>query len=469
MSLTRKVASNTLIQVIGKGFSTMLGLIVVAMITRHLGTAGFGQYTTVTTYLQFFGILVDFGLVLVTVQMISEHKAKESEIVNNLFTLRFFSALIFLGLAPIIALATPYPPVVKWGIALTMWSFFFITLNQILTGLFQKHLSMAWVAIAENVGRILLFLGTFAAIWFGKGLLIVLAAVVLGSFGQFVTMFLAARRFVKIKFAYNKVIWAEIITRAWPIGVSIAFNLVYLRADTLILTFVASESVVGLYGAAYRVLDILLMLPVMMMGVVLPILTHAWSTKNTGRFNRAMQKTFDVFMMVILPIFTGAILLATPLMAFIAGPEFGASGPILTILLIALIAAFVSTLFGHTVVALKHQKKVIWVYAIDAVLSLIGYIIFIPKYGMAGAAWVTVFSEAFAAFFLSRHVLGHTQIKLKYKTLGKIITASAIMYGALTLLPDWHVSLQIVAGAMVYGLVLFVTKGLPDLHYGKTR
>lgn len=465
MSLTKRVANNTAIQLAGKGLSTILGLLVVAMITRHLGTAGFGQYTTVTTYLQFFGILVDFGLVLVTVQMISEHKANENAIINNLFTLRFFSALLFLGLAPLIALATPYPSVVKWGIALTMWSFFFITLNQILTGLFQKHLTMIWVAVAENVGRIFLFAGTALAVWHGKGLLVVLSAVVLGSFAQFITMFLAARRYVKIKLAFDAAIWKEILTRSWPIGVSIAFNLVYLRADTLILTFVASETVVGLYGAAYRVLDIVLMIPVMIMGIVLPILTYAWSTNDKERFTNILQKTFSVFMMIIIPVLAGALVVATPLMSFVAGRDFAQSGPILVILLIALVAAFISTLFGHTVVALNHQKRVMWVYAIDAVLSLMGYLIFIPRYGMVGAAWVTVFSEVFAAFFLAHYVLRTTAVTISLRMLERIIAASAIMYGIITLLPDWHVMFIILIGASIYSLVLYLSKGFRDVMY----
>ena len=96
MSIAKKVAHNSAIHIAGKGLSTFLGLIVVALITRYLGTEGYGNYITVITYLTFFGILADFGLVLVTTQMISEHKADEKRIINNLFTLRFFSALIFL-------------------------------------------------------------------------------------------------------------------------------------------------------------------------------------------------------------------------------------------------------------------------------------------------------------------------------------------------------------------------------------
>jgi len=440
----------------GKIISTLLGLVVVALITRHLGAEGYGNYTTVVTFLQFFGILADFGLVLVTVQMISEHQANERAIINNLFTLRFISAFLFLGLASIIVFFFPYSDLIKWGVCLTSLSFFFITLNQILTGLFQKHLSLMWVALAENIGRIILLAFTIVAVLMGAGLLPILLAVVLGSFANFLTLFFASRKFVRIKFVWDNFIIKKIITRAWPIGVSIAFNLIYLRADTLILTLVGTQTEVGIYGAAYRVLDILLMLPILIMGITLPILTHAWTSKNLARFKRAMQKIFNIFVMLFMPILLGATLFATHVMVLIAGKEFAGSGPILVILLIAFAAASISTLFGHATVAINHQKKVIWIFATDAVLALIGYIIFIPRFGMQGAAWVTVFSEVYAAVFLGWYIIHHTKISIKLNTALKIIFASLIMLGVLWLLPDWHVIVMIMIGMLVYGLVLML-------------
>ena len=59
MSYTRKIAHNTIIQMIGKGVSTVIGVVVIGMLTRYLGEGGFGQYTTIMAFLQLFGVLVD--------------------------------------------------------------------------------------------------------------------------------------------------------------------------------------------------------------------------------------------------------------------------------------------------------------------------------------------------------------------------------------------------------------------------
>ena len=108
MSLAKKVAHNTIIQIAGKAVSTVLGLLALAFITRYLGRTGFGEYTTVLTFLTFFAVIADFGLTLVTVQMISVRGADENKILNNIFGLRLASIIIVLLLAPLTVSLFPY-------------------------------------------------------------------------------------------------------------------------------------------------------------------------------------------------------------------------------------------------------------------------------------------------------------------------------------------------------------------------
>ena len=122
MSYTRKIAHNTIIQIVGKTVSTIIGVIVIGMLTRYLGEGGFGQYTTVMAFLQLFGVLVDMGLYIILVKKLSEPNADQSAVASNIFTLRLTSAIIFLGLAPAVALFFPYPELVKWGILITSLS-----------------------------------------------------------------------------------------------------------------------------------------------------------------------------------------------------------------------------------------------------------------------------------------------------------------------------------------------------------
>ncbi len=459
MSLTRAVAHNMFYQVGGKILSTILGLAALAMMTRYLGQDGYGGYTTIISFLQFFGILVDFGLTLTTVQMISEPDSDINKITSNIFTLRFFSAVIFLGLAPLVVLLFPYSATLKIGVAITSFSFLFIALNQVLIGLFQKNLRMEKVAVAENIGRVVLVAGIAAVVYLKAGLLAIMFAVILGSLANFLVNFLFSLKFVRIRFVFDWPIWKEIYRRSWPIGLSIIFNLIYLKADVIVLSLFQSQATVGLYGASYRVLDVLTTLPMMFAGLVLPVLTASWAEKNLEKFSRVIKKSFDFLMIVIVPIIFGTMILGERIMGAVAGEEFSGSGIILKILILAAGAIFVGTLFGHVVVAIKKQKQMIWGYASVAFISLAGYVIFIPLYTYWAAAWITFFSEAAIALLTFFVVWKNTRLLPSGKVLWKSILASLLMCFALYFLIDMNLLFLILLGAIIYFTALYLFRG----------
>jgi O-antigen/teichoic acid export membrane protein len=458
-SLTRRIAHNMIYQIVGKILSTIFGLVALAMMTRYLGQEGFGGYTTIIAFLQFFGILVDFGLTLTTVQMISEPKVEINKITGNLFTLRFFSALIFLGLAPILVLFFPYSATIKIGVAITTFSFLFIALNQILIGVFQKNLRMDKVMISENVGRIVLVGSIATAIYFRQGLLVIMGAVIAGSVANFLINFIFSLKYARIKFAFDFSLWKEILRRSWPIGLSIAFNLIYLKADTIILSVFKSQAEVGLYGASYRVLDVLTTFPMMFVGLLLPVLTASWTEKNFEKLKRIIQKAFDFLVMIAVPIIFGTFFLGEQIMTVVAGNVFVLSGTILKILILAAGAIFIGTLFGHIIVAIQKQRTMIWGYATVAITSLVAYLIFIPRYSFWGAAWVTVYSESMIALLTFLIVYRTTHLLPSSKIFFKSVLASFAMSIFIWFLREINVLIIITLGAALYFGVLYLLKG----------
>ncbi|MDD5043847.1 MAG: flippase [Patescibacteria group bacterium] len=459
-SFVRQIAHNTIIQVIGKGISTLLGLGAVVIMTRYLGQEGYGQYTTITSFLQFFGIIVDFGLTLITAQMISRPGVDQKKILSNIFTLRFWSALIFLGLAPLAALFFPYPAVVKIGIAFTALSFFFIALQQVQVGIFQKNLRMDKVMLAEISGRVVLVAGTALAAYWGQGVLCVMWAIVAGSFVNWLINFIFARGYARYSWAYDFDVWKEVIKLSWPLGVSIIFNLIYLKADIIILSLVRPQAEVGLYGAPYKVIDVLTMIPMMFSGLLLPVFTSDWAQQNLERLKRIYLAAFDVMAMSAIPLIVGAQFLGERLMVLIAGPEFLISGSLLRILILAQGFIFFGTLFGHLVIALNKQRVMMWGYVITAIASLAAYIIFIPIYSYYGAAWGTVFSEALICVLTFIVVTRATKIRVSFGVLGKSVVASLLMGAVLYYFKDLNVFILALISFVVYFPALYLLGGI---------
>lgn len=458
-SLTQKIAHNTLYHVGGRFISSVLGVFAIGITARYLGQEGFGGFTTILAFLQFFGIIIDFGLILVTVQMLSEPGVDTNRILNNIFTLRFFSAFILLGLAPLVVLFFPYPSIVKAGVALTTISFFFIALNQVLIGYFQKTLRTIKVAVSEIAGRIFLLFFVVAAVYIDGGLLAVMFAVVIGSAINFFINCLFVLKYIRLRFRFDFSIWQRIIGKSWPIAIGIIFNLVYLKGDTIVLSLFKSQSEVGIYGAPYRVLEIFISFPMMFIALVLPTLTSSWIKREISRFYFAMQRSFDFLSIVAIPMVFGTWFLARRIMVAVAGPEFAVSGSVLRIIMIATAIIFLGSLFGHTIVAINRQKSIIWAYILTAILGLLTYIIVIPRYSYMGAAWSTVFVEAFINTILCIATWKMTKFFPSFRVFFKTIMASIIMMIFLYFYQRASLYFSIPFAMLIYFVALYILRG----------
>lgn len=454
------IAKNTIVHMTGKFVSLILGLVSVAIMTRYLGQEGYGYYTTAIAFLQFFGILADFGFSLTTVQMISRPGADQNRILNAVMSLRIITGLSFLALAPILIWTFPYSPFIKLGVLIMVVSFFCITLIQTLTGLFQKELKMFEVTAAEVAGRVLLVAMVVLAAVFHANIYWIFGAISLGSVVNLALVFFYSKRYITWRWQVDFTIWKEVWRRAWPMALSICFNLIYLRMDIIILSLTRSPAEVGLYGATYRVLDVLTMLPAVFMGIVLPIATTYYESNNRGKLLELLQKAFDALMICAVPIVLGTLVIGKSVMTFVAGKEFALSGDILRVLIWAAGAIFVTTLFGYAVVAIHQQKRSMWGYLTTAILTLIGYILTIPRFGYWGAAWFTVFSETMIAVWMAILVYRCLKFFPSLRIVKKSVLASLIMVLILYLIQGWNVLLLLLIAAIVYFSCLFLFKGL---------
>jgi len=453
-------AGNFFIQVLGKIGSLLVGLIVIAILTRYLSTSAFGSYTTAITYLQFFGVIVDFWLTLTLIVMISEPDAQEEKIVGNFFTMRMLSGGILFAFAALLVFLFPWSLGIQQAVVVGAIAYWIMGGANLLTGVFQKHACMWRPALAELINRTILVAIILLFVWLHLGVVSMVAALILSNIVWLIAMIFFAKPFLRVRPRFDFAIWKQAALRSWPIAVSILFNLLYLKGDIILLSLLRTQEEVALYGVTYRILDILTAIPTMFMGLLLPTMVAAWSQKRTEDFNRMLRRSFDIFMIAVIPILVGAQATGTALMTFVAGDQYVISGTILRYLIIAVLGVFIGTLYGHIVVALQKQKLMMWGYASVALLSIVGYLWFIPLYGVWGAVGVTIFSEFAIALLTFLVVTFSSRCFPRFIPTGKALFASLIMYLFLTHFHSFHVLTDIILGAIIYLAVMFAIKGI---------
>ena len=460
MDSLKKVANNYLIQVVGKVFTVFIGLIAVGILTRYLGQEGFGSYTVAQTYLLVFGTIVEFGMTLTFIQMVSVEEEQEQQLVNRLMGLRLFSGLLFYSLAPLLVQFFPYAPTTKLAVFAGVIGFFFMTSTGMFIGFFQKHLIMWRFALSEIINRATFLFLIIVFALFGASAIGMMWAITIANIIWFISIIFLIRPFLRVRPSIHLATWKEALRRSWPIGVSTICNLIYLKGDIIFLGIFHGEASVGIYGVAYKVIDVVTMVPVMLMGLLLPQLTRFWNLKDRNSFQRFFQHAFDFFIMVSLPILVATQVMAKPISLLIGGEAFGVSGPVLQLLIFSVLGLFLSSLYGHLIVAIEKQRIMTWGYAITAVITIVGYLIFIPPYGMWGAAGMTVFSEMLIALLTFIVVSRTTHLYPRLRVSLKVIASTAVMYLVLVILPAWHVLVVMGIGVFVYGAVLFSLGGI---------
>lgn len=452
--MIKQVAQNSIIQITGKIISTILGLLIVSLMTRGLGADGFGKYTSVVAFLQFFGILVDFGLTMTLARELGRGEFTNEEIISNSFSFRTITSGLAFLIAPLVALFLPYTPEIKIAISLAAVAFWATSVQQSFTGLFQYKLATWGLTIMEILGRFVLLGGTWWLVTNNSGLYPYLHWLTASNIFTLLGTLLVARQLINFKWVIDKKIWFHLWKVTWPITVTIILNLFYFKTDTIILSWYKPNEDVGIYGAAYKVLEVLLAIPAIVGGLVLPLTAKAWAEKNYAEIKKLYSITFDVMLAAGLVVILGSFLVGTPIITWLAGPEFIDSGKIIGILSLATALIFIGNATGYLIFAMDQQRKMIPYYGVAAFIGIVGYLMFIPCYSYWGAAWMTVLVEFFMAL-VGFVILWRQNIKPSTERLPKILTITVLSTLILLLAWPWYIKLLLAAAVYLILIKLF--------------
>lgn len=502
MSLVRAVALNTGVQLVGRVATTVLSLVLIGALTRYLGVEAFGEYTTIFAYVAFFGVLADFGFFWIMVRELAKidlgpgslpaSKAGGQKtpgvqatstpgvgtagvgqrvfdsIVSNVLTLRTFLGLGVFALGGALTWLIPqYSVDVRVGIAVIALAWLATALNSTFVGVFQNKLRMDKAVLTDVVGRAVILALVLWLITTGAGLTTILLAYVVGNWANLILSFLLGQQYVAVRPAFDTALWKRIFWEAFPMGVVLILHVIYFRIDSVMLSLMKGSTDVGIYGAPYKILEVLLTLPVMFLGNVFPTLTRLLAEQSPKALV-LIQRSFDTLAAIALPLSVGGIVLAEPIIRLIAGQEFvtastqapffGQSATavlVLQILMVAVGVAFISNLFNYLMIALGRQRSLVRPYLVFGLTNVLLNLLVIPSFSYIGAALSTLVTELVVVSYLGVLAIKATKVQLQLGVLGRIAVATAAMAAFLMGVPVdlWG---QLVGGVVVYGAAAYL-------------
>lgn len=457
MAIARKIAYNVVFNVIAKILSTVLALVGIGFITRYLGTNGFGDYSTVIAYFSFFGSAADLGLYSITAREISRPGANEEKIIGNAFSLRLFSSLFVFAVVPILVFFLPYSHDVKIGILIAAASFVFSSTYMVLNGVFQKNLAMDRVALAEVIGKVIQIAVIIFAVKNNLGFTAIVFSVLASMIFNFFAVLFFSRKYVRLRLQFDLIHWKKFLKESLPLGVSAVVIFIYFKIDTILLSFLKTNTEVGIYNAAYKVIENVSFFPSMIIGLVFPIFSkHIFSDKK--QFCHIANETVKVFIILIVPIVIGTLFLSEGIINLIGGAAFSASANTLRILIFALAFIFFGGLFNNILIAGNHQKKMLLVFVACAIFNVGANIIFIPFFSYTGSAVISALTEFFVAaagFFLTAKYIKYVP---SFQHFARISISGVAMAIFLYFFKTQGFFTLVISSSLVYGLFLWLTR-----------
>jgi O-antigen/teichoic acid export membrane protein len=457
MAIARKIAYNVVFNVITKILSTILALVGIGFITRYLGKEGFGDYSTVLAFFAFFGSFADLGIYAITARDISRRDADEKKILGNAFALRLLSSLVVFLITPLFVFFLPYSRDVKAGIILVAASFVFSSTYMVLNGVFQKNLAMDKVASAEVIGKILQIIVIILAVKYDLGFITIILSILVAMIFNFTVVLLLVQKYIPLKLQFDFPYWKKFLKESAPLGFSAIVIFIYFKIDTILLSILKTNAEVGVYNAAYKVIENISFFPAMITGLMFPMFSrHIFSDKK--HFSHLADQTIKVFFIIIIPITVGTLFLSEGIINLIGGAAFSEAANTLRILIFALAFIFFGGLFNNILIASNNQKKMLWMLIGCAIFNVGANLVFIPNFSYTASAVVSTLTEFFVALTGLILTIKYTGYIPSLKMLPQIIFSGIVMALFLFVFKSQSFFMLIMESSLVYLLLLWITK-----------
>ena len=460
LNLTQKIAYNALFSAGARVVEVAIALVIIGLTTRYLGDGGFGDYIIVITFIYIFSVIADLGLYSIVVREISREGANEEKIINNAFTLRFVAGFFILGSAFFVSLIFPYSESVKTGIGIAAIGFWILSNIQVLMGLFQKHLAMDKVAIAEILGRVIQLLFVLACVKLDLGFLYIIFSIFLGAIFNFALVLFFTSKYIKIRLRFDFKFWKELLKQAYPLAISAILVLIYFKLDTIFLSVMKAREDVGVYGLSYKILENLIFFPAMIVGLTMPIMSRYIFT-DRNKFKSVVQRTLNFLLIAVVPMIVGVVFISDEIIKLLGGGEgFKDSPLVLNILMMALGFIFLGALFSNIIIAANKQKQLAQIYFVGMIFNVITNFIFIPRYSYFGAAATTVVTELLVTVLMIFVVYRSIKFIPSFAILFKVSLASFLMAVVLHYFSYLNVFYLLILGGIVYLSIIYFIGGV---------
>ncbi len=436
----------------GSGLLAKRGFLAIAFLiaARVLGPTRFGDFTYITTWMLVINLIVAFGLPSVTTREVACHPEEAKAILRSTLWLRIglacvgvvvFNALFDLtpighsGIlkdAMLLSLALPAVAIAD-QLAAYVLGFNshrqFASINMFFWGAFLAATCVS-LALSKNLNSVFTF--QVVAVWIAAAYLAMVYY----------------RDWFKAPSAQHSVT-NFLLRQSAPIAITGVLGILSFRIGTFLLYKFLGAAETGIYTSALQVVEGMQLIPMAITGALFPTLCRV--VDDQRKFTSFVEWLFLTLAFLGLGAAATASVVGPRLIVLIFGSKFSAAGGLLTVLVWALVPMFLHFALTYVLIATNRQKVFIFESAVYLVVSFTANFVFIPRYGIMGAAYAALASES--TLLLMHLFFVFSRLKIR-RTLSWIAVPAAIAISVVFFGSSWKDGINsVTANAVVFGVV----------------
>ena len=451
------------IRAAGYGVITLLGLATAPILVRHLGVIGFGHYTIVVSLIAIVATVTDAGLTALAVRELSLRTAqKRAALMRDLLGVRLALTSAGVGVAIAFAAVAGYPTELVVGTAAAGVGLLTYAMQSAFSLPLAADLRLGWVTGTEVLRQSVFTLAIVVLVLAGAGLVPLLAAPIAGGLAALAPTMWLVRRQAPFTPSLHLRAWAGLLRQTLPIAAAGAIYNVYFRLVILVMSLIAIETQVGYFSLSFRIVEVLVIAPLIIFGSVLPLLARA-ARDDLGRLANAFQQTFAVGLIagsgITLLTYAGA-----PLAMVILGEPSSPAVGVLQIQCLAVAAAFLSQVYSFTFIAQHRHRELIVLNAATLAVTLGLALVLVRAGGAVGGAWAAVAGEwLLLAGYAAAGTRGTPALRPALQPNVRVLMAAASGLLAVTLVHlAWAAgTLEVLLAGAVYTIALLTLRAVP--------
>jgi O-antigen/teichoic acid export membrane protein len=470
----QRIAKNSAVPIASQLTNRAVDLVFAAFALRLLGVTGNGQYAVAVVTWLYLKTISDFGLSV----LVTREAAREPERAGQLLGASTLMRILVLGAIAPLALVyvvggqvwLELSPVSAAAIVILLLSIVPGSYTEAVNSIFNARERMELPAILNiftNLARAGLGLG---ALFAGFGVVGLAVAALISTALSAGAYHLALRHLdVRPTWRLTRGQATWFLTLSWPLLLNALLLNLFFRVDVFIIQASHGDAELGVYDAAYKFINMLIILPAYFTLAVFPILSR-YAVSDRERLLYGFRMAAKLMLVIAWPVTIATMVLAPFMIRVLGGDAFlPDSATALRILIWFLPLSYVNGVTQYVLIAANRQKSISVAFAAAVGFNFLSNLLLVPVYGYVAAAGITIATEfvLFAPLLLAmrRYVGDPGWVGL----LGRPTVAGFMMGGVLYLALPLGTVAALAVSTIAYLAALWLTGTVGSHEIGLAR